>query len=302
MPSNWVTTALAVLTMTAPASLAAQSARSVAVTFDDVPGVALSNCSNVVATNNRLLAMLKKHRVPATVFVVTGPGRCGANLLPGILKAWLADGHEVASHSHSHRDINSMPIAQYLADVDTADHRLRALLPRGTPLRYYRAPFLHTGNTTAKKDALAAKMRVLKYAPGVVTIDNQEWVFAEAYAKAKSTRDSVLLRRILPAYYAHLDESFAYYEELTHRLFGRAVPQVLLLHMNEINADHFEEVVALMRKRGYRFVSFEEAMRDRAYRSADDYVGAAGLSWLQRWALAANVQFAPEPREPKWLQ
>jgi hypothetical protein len=31
-------------------------------------------------------------------------------------------------------------------------------------------------------------------------------------------------------------------------------------------------------------------------------VGNAGLSWLQRWAMAAKVPFAPEPREPNWLQ
>src|SRR5688572_10404841 len=303
MQSKWLTAGLVAMMMTAPSSLAAQTnARSVAVTFDDVPGVALSSCSEVVATNKRLLATLKKHSVPATMFAVTGPARCGANLLPGILKLWLADGHEVASHSHTHRDINSIPLAQYLADVDTADGRLRAMLPRDKPLRYYRAPFLHTGNTVAKKYALDAKMRALNYAPGVVTIDNQEWVFAEAYAKAKSARDSVRMRRILPAYYAHLDASFAYYEELTQRLFGRQIPQVLLMHMNEINADHFDEVIAFMRKRGYRFVTFEAAVRDTAYRSADRYVGDAGLSWLQRWALGAKVPFAPEPREPKWLQ
>src|SRR5687768_16028434 len=171
MQSKWLTAGLVAMMMTAPSSLAAQTkARSVAVTFDDVPGVALSRCSDVVATNRRLLATLKKHSVPATIFAVTGRARCGAELLPRIVKLWLADGHEVASHSHTHSDINRIPIAQYLADVDTADRRLRAMLPRDKPLRYYRAPFLHTGNTAAKKNAITAKMRALKYAPGVVTI------------------------------------------------------------------------------------------------------------------------------------
>lgn len=293
--------ALALLLAATPAR-AQILTRSVALTFDDIPGVALSRCSDVVAANKRLLASLKKNRAPATAFVVTGPARCGNELLPRLLKLWLADGHEIASHSHTHRDINSLAVAEYMSDVETAHRRLRDLLPRDTPVRYYRAPFLHTGNTPIKKAALAGKLEELKYEPGVVTVDNQEWVFAEAYAKAKAARDSATIRKILPAYYAHLDDSFAYYEELTQRLFGRPIPQVLLLHMNSINADHFDEVIALMRRRGYRFVTLQDAMKDPAYRRIDNYIGPEGLSWLQRWALDAKVPFTREPREPKWLQ
>ncbi len=273
----------------------------VAVTFDDIPSVAVAEC-NAIALNQRLLAKLKRHSIPAAALVVTGPSRCGANQLPRILAAWRAGGHEIGSHTHSHRDINTLTLPAYLRDVDTAHARLTALQPRGMAVRYFRHPFLHAGNTVAKKTGVERHLRAKGYEIAVVTIDNQEWVFAEAYANAKKRGDRQQIARILPAYFAHIDSSFAYYEDLTQRLFKRQIPQVLLLHANEINADHFDDVVTVIGRRGYRFVSLRAALQDSAYRRPDKYVGPAGMSWLQRWALDAGVKFGPEPREPAWLR
>jgi peptidoglycan/xylan/chitin deacetylase (PgdA/CDA1 family) len=274
----------------------------VAVTFDDIPSVAVARC-NARALNERLLTKIKRNDMPAAALVVTGPGRCGAEQLAPIVEMWLAAGHEVGSHTHTHNDFNRMSLAAYLADVDSAHRRLNAILSRGgRQLKYFRHPLLHAGDTPAKQQALARHLRAKGYTIAVVTVDNQEWVFAEAYARAKRQNDSAMIRKILPAYYAHLDSSFAYYEQLSDRLFKRQIPQVLLLHANEINADHLDHVANTIRARGYRFISLSEALADSAYRRPDTYVGPAGMSWLQRWALAAGVRFLREPREPAWLR
>ncbi|NUO83097.1 polysaccharide deacetylase, partial [candidate division KSB1 bacterium] len=58
-----------------------------------------------------------------------------------------------------------------------------------------------------------------------------------------------------------------------------------------------------MAKRGYAFVSLEEALRDEAYRTEDTYTGPAGISWLQRWAMAQGKTgefFKGEPRTPEF--
>jgi peptidoglycan/xylan/chitin deacetylase (PgdA/CDA1 family) len=274
----------------------------VAVTFDDLPAVAIARCDPVVF-NRRLLAGIKRNDMPAAALVVTGPARCGAAQLPVILADWARAGHEIGSHTHTHRDFNTLSLQTYLADVDSADVRLRPLLRRhNAQLRYFRHPLLHAGDTRAKKQALEAHLRAKGYQVAVVTVDNQEWVFAGAYAAAKRRGDRALMERILPAYYAHIDSSFAYYESLSQRIFKRQIPQVLLLHANEINADHLDDVARVIRRRGYRFISLREALQDSAYRRPDNYVGRAGISWLQRWALDQHIPFQPEPREPAWLQ
>jgi peptidoglycan-N-acetylglucosamine deacetylase len=289
-----------------PATLMAQQPpKAVAITFDDVPGVALAHCAGkrAVRLNETLLGTLERNDIPAAALVVTGAGRCGARDLTRIVNMWLDAGHIVGSHTHSHPDFNTTSLATYSDDVTRADELLNAALRRrGKTLQYFRYPGLHAGNTHAKKSGLDRFLASKRYRIAVVTIDNQEWVYAEAYAKAKARNDTARIKRILPAYFEHLDSSFAYYEDLTQRLFNRQIPQVLLLHANEINADHLEDVLRLIRRRGYGFVSLDQAMSDSAYRRPDTYIGPRGLSWLQRWALAAGVPFAQEPREHKWIR
>ena len=278
---------------------AQQTQKSVAVTFDDIPGVAMAcGPEAAVRLNRRLLAKVAAHKIPAAALVVTGNTRCGSSDLTRIVNMWLDAGHEVGSHTHSHFDLNSQPLLTYLADVGRAHDILTSILkPRGKTVRYFRFPGLHAGNTQAKKSALDRELAARRYRNAVVTIDNQEWVYAEVYTAAKVRNDTARIRTLLPLYFEHLDLSFAYYEALTEKLFNRQIRQVLLLHANDLNADYLDDVVKIMRRRGYLFISLDEAMADSAYRRPDKYVGPMGLSWLQRWAIAEGIKFRREPRE-----
>jgi peptidoglycan/xylan/chitin deacetylase (PgdA/CDA1 family) len=300
-----ISRAIAALVLVLPLPARAQTPDlQVAVTFDDVPGVAWANCThnNIGTLNRKLLLAIERNRMPAAALVVTGPARCGSGRLAEIVGDWVNAGHEIGSHTHTHRDPNVIPTAAYLHDVDSAHDRLTAILRKhNQQLRYFRHPFLRAGDTPEEKNAIDAHLRSKGYEIAVVTVDNQEWVFAEAYARAKRARDTALVARIKPAYLAHIDSSFAYYEHLSQQLFGRQIPQILLLHANELNADFLDDVARVIRARGYRFVPMSVALRDRAYRTPANYVGRAGMSWLQRWAIDRKVRFRPEPREPAWL-
>jgi len=100
---------------------------------------------------------------------------------------------------------------------------------------------------------------------------------------------------------AHLEEAVAFYERLSMDVFGREIPQVLLLHANLLNAEHVGRVIDMLVGRGYTFVSLPQALSDSAYSRKDAYVGSRGLSWIQRWALDASVKVPPEPREAEWV-
>src|SRR5205085_11641924 len=86
------------------------------------------------------------------------------------------------------------------------------------------------------------------------------------------------------AYVDYMTEALTRSERQSNALFGREIPQILLLHANVLNADHFGEIARMLQARGYRFVPIERAMEDPAYRTPDRYYGPDGLSWLGRWA------------------
>src|SRR5207253_7344845 len=78
---------------------------------------------------------------------------------------------------------------------------------------------------------------------------------------------------------------FDYFEKLSKDLLGYEPRQILLLHANNLEADHIRELIELLRKRGYRFITLEEALSDGAYGLPDTYVGEEGRGWIEHWAI-----------------
>lgn len=58
----------------------------------------------------------------------------------------------------------------------------------------------------------------------------------------------------------------------------------------------------MMTKRGYAFISLEDALSDPAYKQADNYVGPKGLSWLRRWALDRGMDTEVEPTAAEFVK
>ncbi|MEJ2313177.1 MAG: polysaccharide deacetylase family protein, partial [Gemmatimonadales bacterium] len=290
-----------------PSGLVSQP-RRVAITFDDVPltGSPHARCDADVLERltNRLVGQIEALGIPATGLVVESR-MCKAlrpTVLPRLLRVWIEAGLDLGNHTFSHPDLNDTPPEAYKADIVKGEATVRSVLEAsGMELRYFRYPMLHAGASVRTKVAIETFLVERGYTIAPVTIDNQEWVFAAVYSRARQRRDSATARRISEAYLSHMDEAFHFYERLSLDLLGYELPQVLLLHANELNADLLGELAGLLEGRGYRFISLDEALEDPAYRRPDEYVGRRGLSWLQRWAVAEDLDIPPEPREPAWV-
>ncbi len=104
------------------------------------------------------------------------------------------------------------------------------------------------------------------------------------------------------AYLDQVDAGFEHAEKTSKDLFGYELPQILLIHCNELNSVTLRESIGRMRKRGYTFITLEEAMRDPAYHRPDTFTGPGG-SWLNRTATAMGKPLPPGsgPRMPQWI-
>jgi peptidoglycan/xylan/chitin deacetylase (PgdA/CDA1 family) len=282
--------------------------REVAITFDDLPGVQVprGHCGHrfLLALNRDLVDTLVAHRIPA-LGLVTGSRLCDdrPGALEELLVIWAAAGFDLGNHSFSHFDLNDTPPATYETDVIRGEAAIKRVLEkRGKRLVYFRHPYLHAGKDIATKKSFDAFLARRGYRVAPVTIDNQEWVFAAVYAQALRRGEKATLKRVGMAYVAYMEEVFAFFESLSIAVAGYEIRQILLLHANSLNADYLEDLLAMMKRRGYRFISIGEALEDPAYRLSDTYVGEEGLSWLHRWGMGKGMARKQEPREPEWLR
>lgn len=288
--------------------VAAQT-RTVAVTFDDLPyqapTEALCDPVQAMALTRDFLAMLEPLDSHATAFVNTGKvcEAQAATLLPEILNAWLDAGIDLGNHTASHINIHSNTVEAYLADVDAGAPALRAVLePRGRTLRWFRHPYLFTGDTPEKHDAIATGLAGRNYVIAPVTIDNVDWMFGDVYRKADRLGDEALKRRVGEAYVAYMTTVLDFFEPYSAEITdGREPAQVLLLHANSLNRDWYPAIDALYRARGYSFVTLDEALTDPIYAHPDTYVRRNGISWLHRWTQTDGRPIRWEPEPPAWI-
>jgi peptidoglycan/xylan/chitin deacetylase (PgdA/CDA1 family) len=275
--------------------------REVAVTFDDLP--ATPGNARVSEINRKLVDSFVRHKVPVVGFVneskLAVPGE--AKDRSALLRIWLDAGLELGNHTYSHIQIDNNSLAAYQADVIRGETVTKKLLQeKGMKLRYFRHTQLRTGPTPEYERELNRFLAGRGYTIAPVTIDNQEWVYAAGYAAARRHGDRENVNRITREYLKYMEEIFGFFEQLSRDFLGYEVKQTLLLHANELNADNFDALAEIMKQRGYRFISLEEALKDPAYRLPTANT-KQGLSWLHRWMMARGLEMRSEPREPEWL-
>jgi len=302
-PQTWAFLAAAWLVVSAITG-AETPAREMAVTFDDLPATH-GGYGAMKQTTDKLLAALASAKVPAIGFVneskLFAGGAAEVDRCTALLRAWLDAGHDLGNHSYSHVAIDQVPFQRYAEDVIQGETVTRRLLAeRGKRLAFFRHPQLRTGPTEAYRVQLARFLEVRGYTVAPVTIDNNDFIFANAYQRAGARNDTATAAKIADAYLSYMEQVTGHFETLSRDFLGYEVKQTLLLHANTLNADHFGRLAALLRTRGYRFVTLSDALTDRAY-ALPEAQSPRGLSWLHRWMLAKGQPLREEPAQPAWI-
>lgn len=278
--------------------------RQVAITIDDLPASAAQfmSAKEITDMTARLVATLKQQQVSVVGFVNEGKlyfnaGEVDARI--ATLNQWLDAGFELGNHTFGHTSLNRVSLKDFEESVIRGETVTKLLLAQhNMKMRYFRHPYLDVGRDLQTRLEVEAFLTSRGYHIAPVTLDPWDWAFAGIYDDAKKHGDASLQRKIVASFLAHADAVFEYEEKLSRELLGYEPRQIILLHGNNLEAEHIGELFDVLRKRGYRFIDLHSALEDDAYSLPNTYVGEHGNGWLEQWSVTRGRIPTGEPPFP----
>jgi len=239
----------------------AAAERRIALSFDDVPRAAGPFLSADERTIE-LIAALKRARVEQAAFLVTTgnlsrPDGAGGEAR---IAAYVAAGHVIANHSHSHLWLHRTSVEDYVADLDRAAGWLRGR-PGYRP--WYRFPFLDEGRgDVGKRDALRAALHERGLASAYVTVDSYDWYLHDLACAAATGGPPIDFGALRDLYVQAIVETARFSDARAVETIGRSPAHMMLLHETDLAALFIDDAVAALRADGWTIVTADEAYRD----------------------------------------
>lgn len=273
----------------------AMAQKRIAFSFDDVPRQA-GAFFTPDGRSALLIAQLRQAGIAQAGFFVTTahldtPWGAGGEAR---IAAYVAAGHVIANHSHSHPWLHRMAVPDYLADLDRAE---RWLAGRPGHRPWFRFPYLDEGRRdAAKRDALRAALRQRGLANAYVTVDNYDWHLDDLTRRAVQAGEVLDLETLRRLYVETLVDAVEFYDALALRTLGRSPAHVLLLHETDLAALFIADVAAALKARGWEPIAIDEAYRDPIAAQEPDtlVLGMGRIAALAHAAGAAPATLAPE--------
>lgn len=283
-------------------------ARKLAIGFVSIPPVdrTANPPKDSDATARLLIHKLKEYKVPAIGFLQGGMISDGDKFFPvraNIARMWRDAGFEIGLGGFKHISLYNTAVDEYIANIEKNERVAKQLIGEmGLPPRYFSYPYLNAGKTVEDKAKVEAWLATRGYTSVKYTFDNNEWMYSFAYDIARNDNDVNTMKEIREAYLDYMSRMFDHYEAYSVELFGRDIPQTMVLTPSRLITDAADEFFAMVAKRGYTFISVDEAQGDVAYKTKEDFTGEAGISWFERWTLAKGNRLRKEPEIDQTVQ
>ena len=268
-------------------------AQRMCITVDDLPTVHYG-LNNELEITEGILKSLNTWNVPAIGYVNEGKLYVEGSLDSSrveLLERWLQQEMELGNHTYSHLNYHKATLEEFTDDVIKGELIIKALADKyDKQVRYFRHPYLRSGANKATSDSLKIWLSEHDYEAAPVTIDNEEYLFAKAYAVALRKENGELAEKVGNAYLNYMRDQVEYYEQASNELLGRNMDHILLIHANYLNAMYLDKLLAMLKEKGYSFISQSEALKDSAYQMEVTRFDDWGISWIHRWALSQGMK------------
>jgi peptidoglycan/xylan/chitin deacetylase (PgdA/CDA1 family) len=276
----------------------------VAITVDDLPhhGPDVPG-ESPLSIHQAFVAAFRAHHLPPVYGFVVG-GQLDAHPDDrAALDAWVAGGNPVGNHTRTHPDLRQTSIEAYLADVDANEPLLRDL-ERGADdrtWRYFRYPFLQEGTDLTSRSRIRDALLARGYRIAPVTVDFYDWAYNGPYARCLARRDERAISALEKSYLDDARLWIRWADAAARALFGRPIPQILLLHIGPFDARVLDRLLTEYEQLGVRFVPLEQALADPVYAVEPTSPRTWEGPLLSQVREARGAQDPPEPNLPESL-
>jgi len=279
------------------------AAQKVAITFDDLPlnGDLPPGITRVQIARDAIAILNARHAPPAYGFI-------NARKLEGnqdaaeALKIWAA-GEPIGNHTYGHIDLNTNPAEAFEREIDENEPSLELLAGKDGDWHWLRYPFLHEGETVEKRRAVRAYLQAHGYRVAQVTLDWEDYLWNSAYARCAAKNDAQSIAWLKSSYLSIESSYFDLGRDLAKMVYGHDINHVLLLHLGAFSRTILPDALDLMQKKGFTFVTLEEAESDPVYEGDPDVGSKYGGTLLELWIEAKKIKFPPVMEKPyKQLQ
>ncbi|PCD03760.1 polysaccharide deacetylase [Sphingomonas spermidinifaciens] len=271
-----------------------QAQKRIALTFDDVPRSPGAWYSPDERTR-RIIAALREGGVRGAAFFVN-PGSLAKPEGAGgerRIADYVRAGHVIANHGFSHLALTAVPANAYVADIDRADVWLRG---RAGFRPWFRFPYLNEGrDDKVKRDAVRAALAERRLANGYVTADGSDWYLEQRTIEAVKAGKPIDMAALRALYVETQADAADFYDALAVKATGRSPAHVMLMHETDLAARFLPDLIAELKRRGWRFVSADAAFADpiAAQAATIDVPSAQGT-------LVEAVAWAKGLPAPRW--
>jgi peptidoglycan/xylan/chitin deacetylase (PgdA/CDA1 family) len=279
------------------------AAQKVAITFDDLPlnGDLPPGVTRVQIARDTLAILNARHAPPAYGFINAKKLEGNADAAEA-LKIW-AVAEPIGNHTYGHMDLNANAAEAFEREIDENEPSLELLAGKDGNWHWLRYPFLREGETVEKRRAVRAYLQAHGYRVAKVTLDWEDYLWNSAYARCAAKNDAQSIAWLKSSYLSIESSYLDLGRDLAKTVYGHDINHVLLLHLGAFSSTILPDALDLMQKRGFTFVTLEEAESDPAHEGDPDVGSKYGGTLLELWMEAKKIKFPAVMEKPyKQLQ
>ena len=261
----------------------------VALTFDDLPvhgplpnGLTRENVASII-----IKALQEAHSPPVYGFI--NAKRLEEDPSTGqVLQLWLDAGFPLGNHTFTHMGLNANSLSAFEQDLLADEPTLQKFMG-DKDWHWLRYPFLQEGDTIEKHRGIAAFLNQHGYRVAEVTLSFGDYAYNEPYARCIAKNDQEGIEQLKLSYMNGAADSLAQGGKMSSLVYGRDIRHVMLLHIGAFETVMLPHLLDLLKQRGFKLITLQEAESDPAYASDPDLPSAWGGTFLQQMMLAKHI-------------